>query len=60
MRNCWLGRLGSECAVAGQQNQDSQEGEWVALALDQFPLLLMVSLSGIASTQIMRGRLSPD
>lgn len=30
---------------AGQQDQDSQDGEWMALRLDQFPLLLMVSLS---------------
>src|SRR5882757_8591431 len=30
---------------AGQQDHDSQKGEWVALRLDQFPLLPMVSLS---------------
>lgn len=30
---------------AREQDQDRQEGEWVALKLDQFPLLLMVSLS---------------
>jgi hypothetical protein len=28
-----------------RQDQESQECEWVALRLDQFPLLLMVSLS---------------
>ena len=32
---------------AGKQDQDNQEGEWVALRLDQFPLLLMVSLSDV-------------
>ncbi len=32
-------------SCAGEQDQDSQEGEWVALRLDQFPLLLKVSLS---------------
>ena len=30
---------------AGQQDQNNQESERVALRLDQFPLLLLVSLS---------------
>jgi hypothetical protein len=35
---------------AGQQDQDSQKGKRVAPKLDQFPLLLMVSLSDFGAS----------
>lgn len=41
------GPVGQRVSRAGEPDQDSQEGEWMALKLDQFPLLLMVSLSDV-------------
>jgi hypothetical protein len=35
---------------AGHKGQNRQEGKWVPLKLDQFPLLLMVSLSDHVET----------